>query len=187
MADKPATEGTSLAGARWAAGEVPSDNVRAVFQLLAEGRATLQELVERGLIPRGWDSRPGLDWIFYSTIKVEGLNEQLRPSSKEEQDALRELIRVLDKITGREAITSERTEQAQRDAIPDSESVVATAPVGDLGGAEEPAPPAIVTYIRPMAYLRSVWAIIWGALRHPFSTTLVDLSTGEAVHLPAQN
>ncbi len=40
-----------------------------------------------------------------------------------------------------------------------------------------------VMSITPRAYLRSLVAIAWSALRHPFSTTVVDLSTGESVHL----
>jgi hypothetical protein len=44
-------------------------------------------------------------------------------------------------------------------------------------------PDQVVTYIRPGAYLRSVWAIIRGAFLHPFSTTLVDLSSGESVQV----
>lgn len=47
--------------------------------------------------------------------------------------------------------------------------------------AEAPAP----TAIRPAAYLRSVLALAWGALRYPTRTTVVDLSTGEAFHLPS--
>jgi RNA polymerase sigma-54 factor len=43
--------------------------------------------------------------------------------------------------------------------------------------------PTVVTQIGPMAYLRSVWTVIWSAFRHPLSTTLIDLSTGEAVHI----
>ena len=38
-----------------------------------------------------------------------------------------------------------------------------------------------VVYISPAAYLRSVAAIIWNAFRHPFSTTYIDLSTGNSV------
>jgi hypothetical protein len=37
--------------------------------------------------------------------------------------------------------------------------------------------------ITPWAFLRSVWAITWGAFRHPFMTTVVDLSTGEGVQI----
>ncbi len=40
-----------------------------------------------------------------------------------------------------------------------------------------------VMSITPQAYLRSLVAIAWSAFRHPFSTTVVDLSTGESVHL----
>jgi hypothetical protein len=38
--------------------------------------------------------------------------------------------------------------------------------------------------IKPVAFLQSMWAILWRALRHPLHTTVVDLSTGEAVSLP---
>lgn len=36
-------------------------------------------------------------------------------------------------------------------------------------------------YISPSAYLRSVAVIAWSCFRHPFSTTVVDLTTGELV------
>ncbi len=38
-----------------------------------------------------------------------------------------------------------------------------------------------VVYITPMAFLRSMVTIIWNAFRHPFSTTYIDLSTGNCV------
>jgi len=37
--------------------------------------------------------------------------------------------------------------------------------------------------ISPGAYLRSMAAIAWNSIRHPFSTTIVDLTTGEATNL----
>jgi hypothetical protein len=39
-------------------------------------------------------------------------------------------------------------------------------------------------YIPPLAYLRSVWAMLWTAIRYPRQTTYVDLSTGRYVTLP---
>ncbi len=36
-------------------------------------------------------------------------------------------------------------------------------------------------YISPGAYLRSMLAIAWSAFRHPFSTTTIDLTTGEVL------
>ena len=38
-----------------------------------------------------------------------------------------------------------------------------------------------VVYISPYAYIRSILAIVWNAFRHPFSTTYIDLSTGDSV------
>jgi hypothetical protein len=38
-----------------------------------------------------------------------------------------------------------------------------------------------VVYIPPTAFLRSMVTIVWNVFRHPFSTTYVDLSTGESV------
>ena len=38
-----------------------------------------------------------------------------------------------------------------------------------------------VVYIPPTAFLRSMITIIWNVFRHPFSTTYVDLSTGDSV------
>ena len=36
-------------------------------------------------------------------------------------------------------------------------------------------------YISPKAYVRSMWAILWCSLRHPFSTTVIDLAEGTIV------
>ena len=33
--------------------------------------------------------------------------------------------------------------------------------------------------ISPLAFLRAMWTILWNALRHPLTTTVVDLSTGK--------
>jgi hypothetical protein len=35
--------------------------------------------------------------------------------------------------------------------------------------------------IPPLAFLRSMAVILWSALRHPFQTTEVDLSTGKVI------
>ncbi len=50
--------------------------------------------------------------------------------------------------------------------------------VPEVEGAE---PEQMVTHIGARGYLRSVWAIASGAFLHPFSTTHIDLSTGDAV------
>lgn len=71
---------------------------------------------------------------------------------------------------------------ATAQAVP---ALTAPAP-GVLAPRENARPCAIVSHISAWAYLRSVWAMIWGALRHPRSTTVVDLSTGKAVHVPAR-
>jgi hypothetical protein len=69
---------------------------------------------------------------------------------------------------------------------PEKEIVVNPAPLSEavplrLGARQEG---VCVVRITPRAYLKSILAIAWGAFRHPFSTTFVDLSTGESVHLP---
>lgn len=51
----------------------------------------------------------------------------------------------------------------------------------DTSGDMPPEPERIV--IRPLAYLRSVLALAWGAFRYPGRTTYVDLLTGAAVHI----
>ncbi|HJZ90916.1 MAG TPA: hypothetical protein VKE40_08590 [Gemmataceae bacterium] len=35
--------------------------------------------------------------------------------------------------------------------------------------------------ISPLAYARAVWNVFWSAIRHPFTTTAIDLSTGRVV------
>jgi hypothetical protein len=44
-----------------------------------------------------------------------------------------------------------------------------------------PEPKPIVIHIGPLAFLRSMFTLAWTAFRHPFSTTVIDLSTGRAV------
>ncbi len=34
----------------------------------------------------------------------------------------------------------------------------------------------------PLRYLKTMLAIAWAAVAHPFSTTVIDLSTGEVHH-----
>ena len=46
--------------------------------------------------------------------------------------------------------------------------------------AVDPASPEPVR-IPPLAFLRAMAAIAWSAFRHPFSTTVIDLSTGKVV------
>lgn len=36
--------------------------------------------------------------------------------------------------------------------------------------------------ISPRAYLRSMWSLFWSAIRHPFSETTIDLSTGRVLY-----
>jgi hypothetical protein len=35
--------------------------------------------------------------------------------------------------------------------------------------------------IPPLAFLRAMWMIAWSSIRHPFTTTVIDLSTGKIV------
>ena len=38
-----------------------------------------------------------------------------------------------------------------------------------------------------LVYLRAMWTILWTAIRHPLTTTYVDLSTGKEVKLKEEN
>jgi hypothetical protein len=38
-----------------------------------------------------------------------------------------------------------------------------------------------VVVIRPAAYLKAMVTIVWSSFRHPFSSTIIDLSTGREV------
>jgi hypothetical protein len=40
-----------------------------------------------------------------------------------------------------------------------------------------------VIYVSPRAYFRSILTTLWNTFRHPFTTTYVDLSTGDSVTL----
>jgi hypothetical protein len=53
---------------------------------------------------------------------------------------------------------------------------------GEKGPPQEKSAP-VKFCISLSAFLRSMLAIAWGAFRHPFSTTYVDISTGESVHV----
>ncbi len=39
-----------------------------------------------------------------------------------------------------------------------------------------------VFYYSPLRYLRTMLAIAWSALAHPFSSTVIDLTTGHVQH-----
>ncbi len=39
-----------------------------------------------------------------------------------------------------------------------------------------------VFYYSPWRYLQTMFAIAWAALAHPFSSTVIDLATGEVRH-----
>ena len=39
-----------------------------------------------------------------------------------------------------------------------------------------------VFYYSPLRYLRTMLAIAWSAFAHPFSSTVIDLATGEVRH-----
>jgi hypothetical protein len=63
------------------------------------------------------------------------------------------------------------------------EPVMAVEEVPQITGALsslEPAPQ--VFYYSPWRYLQIMWAIVWSAFAHPFSTTVIDLTTGEMRH-----
>jgi len=36
--------------------------------------------------------------------------------------------------------------------------------------------------VSPVAYLRAMWNLFWSAIRHPFSETTIDLSTGRVLY-----
>lgn len=46
----------------------------------------------------------------------------------------------------------------------------------------EHAMPPEVFYYSPLRYLQTMLAIAWAAFAHPFSTTVIDLATGEVRH-----
>ena len=46
----------------------------------------------------------------------------------------------------------------------------------------EPAMPSEVFYYSPWCYLQTMLAIAWAAFAHPFSSTVIDLATGEVRH-----
>jgi hypothetical protein len=39
-----------------------------------------------------------------------------------------------------------------------------------------------VVYIPPLAYLHTVLTLAWSAIRHPFSTTYIDATTGKVLY-----
>jgi hypothetical protein len=48
-------------------------------------------------------------------------------------------------------------------------------------GATEDEMPTVIR-IPWWAYLRSMWNLFWSAIRHPFSETTIDLSTGRVLY-----
>jgi hypothetical protein len=51
-----------------------------------------------------------------------------------------------------------------------------------LSNQPEPAMPSQTFYYSPWRYFQTMFAIAWAAFAHPFSTTVIDLATGEARH-----
>jgi hypothetical protein len=46
----------------------------------------------------------------------------------------------------------------------------------------ESAMPSQTFYYSPLRYLKAMFAIAWAAVAHPFSSTVIDLATGEVRH-----
>jgi hypothetical protein len=63
----------------------------------------------------------------------------------------------------------------------ESEAIAVACPGSETS--EESEEPEYLQRISPLAFLRSFWAITFGAFRHPFTTTFVDLSTGKSVNM----
>ena len=39
----------------------------------------------------------------------------------------------------------------------------------------------IVVHVSAVAYLRTMWSLLWTAFRHPLTTTYIDAATGEVI------
>jgi len=61
-------------------------------------------------------------------------------------------------------------------AIPDNTAT--SIPKGTQDETEDQ--PAVLR-IGPVAYLRTMWALLWTAFRHPFTTTYIDATTGKVL------
>ena len=51
----------------------------------------------------------------------------------------------------------------------------------------ESAMPSEVFYYSPLRFVRTMLAIAWAAFAHPFSSTVIDLATGEVRHNAADD
>jgi hypothetical protein len=66
---------------------------------------------------------------------------------------------------------------------PETQIVMTPAPLLDAGTVhlgEHQGGPALLR-IRPWAYLRTMAMLAWSAFRHPYSTTVIDLTTGRII------
>ena len=61
-------------------------------------------------------------------------------------------------------------------------AVQEVARTAEPSGESEPAMPSEVFYYSPLRYLRTMLAIAWAAFAHPFSSTVIDLASGEVSH-----
>jgi hypothetical protein len=65
------------------------------------------------------------------------------------------------------------------------DSKMAVKEVSQASGISNPTEPAMtseVFHYSPLRFLQTMLAIAWSAFAHPFSTTVIDLATGEVRH-----
>ena len=51
----------------------------------------------------------------------------------------------------------------------------------------EPAMNTEIFYYSPWRYLQAMLSIAWAAFAYPFSTTVIDLATGEVRHIASED
>jgi hypothetical protein len=129
--------------------------------------------------------------IETTTAQIETARENWMSSVKKRweftQEALRNLqelednCRRLAKITGTGPRNISELREAREIVADFMRALRLTYPEFELEVADYAIEDYSTIHIPPMGYLKSAWAVLWSAVRHPFSETVINLQTGEVM------
>lgn len=159
------------------------DETGAVFD---EYLACRPRAVVLGRPPDRPDSEASSQWLEAPQAGVRGLWVGLC-------DRLSKYERNAAELRGRGWFSSSRLRRAAREVVEEYDSLcermrdlirylVIAAPELDLEIPEHLAGSVLTVRVTPLAYLRTMWNILWSAIRHPLSTPTIDLSTGRVMY-----
>jgi hypothetical protein len=136
----------------------------------------------------------GTDYGYHAKV---ALNESATDEERV-HNAQKEFVRLVVQAIGRNPEVLEnlktiltRTEES-RHTPPTSNVVSESCAVMEDAMADRPThserePDEVeVVHISPLAFLKSMLAIVWCCLSHPFSRTLIDVTKGEVIHVQSE-